>query len=184
MIEEQKKKLEQKLWNIANTLCGEVNAYEFRDYIFGFIFHNYPTDRLYIFANFIWTADGIDFADVAETTEDGQAFLEALSEAAIDRLCYFLKPLEMFSTVAKRDSCLPLMRLSPSRRLLLLWRVGCAGKNKELAERFAWQCWSCKRRTRLNLCSERSSVESAYGCQSGVWTPMQQPLIADTCNRR
>lgn len=41
MSEEQKKILEQQLWNIANTLRGKMNADEFRDYILGFIFYKY-----------------------------------------------------------------------------------------------------------------------------------------------
>ncbi len=36
MSEEQKKQLEQQLWNIANTLRGKMDADEFRDYILGF----------------------------------------------------------------------------------------------------------------------------------------------------
>ena len=35
MTEEQKKKLEQKLWDIANTLRGKMNADEFRDTSWG-----------------------------------------------------------------------------------------------------------------------------------------------------
>lgn len=104
MTEEQKKKLEQKLWDIANTLRGKMNADEFRDYILGFIFYKYLSERLYIYANSILTADGIDFAQVAETTDDGKAILDAVAEAAIDELGYFLKPSELFSAVAKRGS--------------------------------------------------------------------------------
>ena len=104
MTEEQKKKLEQKLWDIANTLRGKMNADEFRDYILGFIFYKYLSERLYIYANSILTADGIDFAQVAEDTEDGKAVLDAVAEAAIDELGYFLKPSELFSAVAKRGS--------------------------------------------------------------------------------
>ena len=40
MSEEQKRILEQQLWNIANTLRGKMDADEFRDYILGFIFYN------------------------------------------------------------------------------------------------------------------------------------------------
>ncbi|MBB5722877.1 type I restriction enzyme M protein [Loktanella ponticola] len=104
MTEEQKKKLEQKLWDIANTLRGKMNADEFRDYILGFIFYKYLSERLYIYANSILTADGIDFAEVQENSEDGAAILEAVAEAAIDELGYFLKPSELFSAIAKRGS--------------------------------------------------------------------------------
>ena len=104
MTEQQKKKLEQKLWDIANTLRGKMNADEFRDYILGFIFYKYLSERLYIYANSILTADGIDFADVEEATDEGKAVLDAVAVAAIDELGYFLKPSELFSAIAKRGS--------------------------------------------------------------------------------
>ncbi|SFN73694.1 type I restriction enzyme M protein [Roseovarius lutimaris] len=104
MTDEQKKKLEQKLWDIANTLRGKMNADEFRDYILGFIFYKYLSERLYIYANSILSQDGLDFADVNENTDDGRAVLDAVAEAAIDELGYFLKPSELFSAVAKRGS--------------------------------------------------------------------------------
>ena len=51
MTEEQKKKLEQQLWNIANELRGKMSADEFRDYILGFIFYKYLSEKQHIFAN-------------------------------------------------------------------------------------------------------------------------------------
>lgn len=104
MTEEQKKKLEQKLWDIANTLRGKMNADEFRDYILGFIFYKYLSERMHIYANSVLVADGIDFKNIDETTEDGKAYLEAVSDATLDALGYFLKPSELFSAVAKRGS--------------------------------------------------------------------------------
>lgn len=104
MTDEQKKKLEQKLWDIANTLRGKMNADEFRDYILGFIFYKYLSERLYLYANGVLKQDQVDFLDLDETTEDGQAYLAAVAEAAIDELGYFLKPSELFTAVAKRGS--------------------------------------------------------------------------------
>ncbi len=104
MTEEQKKKLEQQLWNIANTLRGKMNADEFRDYILGFIFYKYLSERLYLYANNVLREDRLDFAAVAEDTAEGRAILDAVAEAAIDELGYFLKPSELFSAVAKRGS--------------------------------------------------------------------------------
>ena len=46
MSEDQKKQLEQQLWNIANTLRGKMNADEFRDYILGFIFYKYLSEKM------------------------------------------------------------------------------------------------------------------------------------------
>jgi type I restriction-modification system DNA methylase subunit len=37
MTEEQRRQLQQQLWNIANTLRGKMNADEFRGYMLGLI---------------------------------------------------------------------------------------------------------------------------------------------------
>jgi type I restriction enzyme M protein len=102
MTEEQKKKLEQKLWDIANTLRGKMDADEFRDYILGFIFYKYLSERLHIFANSALSQDGIDFADIPENTDGGREILNAVAQATIDGLGYFLKPSELFRAMAKR----------------------------------------------------------------------------------
>jgi type I restriction enzyme M protein len=39
MADDQRRLLEQQLWNIANTLRGKMDADEFRDYLLGFIFY-------------------------------------------------------------------------------------------------------------------------------------------------
>lgn len=46
MSEEQRRLLQQQLWNIANTLRGKMNADEFRDYILGFIFYKYLSEKI------------------------------------------------------------------------------------------------------------------------------------------
>ncbi len=104
MSEEQKKQLEQQLWNIANTLRGKMNADEFRDYILGFIFYKYLSEKIDIYANSILQPDGILFTDVNEETEEGQEYIEAVREEALEKLGYFLKPSELFSQVAKRGN--------------------------------------------------------------------------------
>lgn len=104
MTEEQKKKLEQKLWDIANTLRGKMNADEFRDYILGFIFYKYLSERMYLYANDVLRQDGIDYLSVDEQIHSGQAILDAVSEASVDALGYFLRPSELFSQIAKRGS--------------------------------------------------------------------------------
>ncbi|MCH8941217.1 MAG: type I restriction-modification system subunit M N-terminal domain-containing protein, partial [Bacteroidetes bacterium] len=50
MSEDQKKQLEQQLWNIANTLRGKMDADEFRDYILGFIFYKYLSEKMHLYA--------------------------------------------------------------------------------------------------------------------------------------
>ncbi len=52
MSEEQKKILEQQLWNIANTSRGKMNANEFQ-IIFWDYFYKYLAEKMEIFANSI-----------------------------------------------------------------------------------------------------------------------------------
>ena len=104
MTEEQKKKLEQKLWDIANTLRGKMNADEFRDYILGFIFYKYLSERMHIYANDVLKQDSMDYLSVDEKTLEGREILDAVSEASVDALGYFLRPSELFTQIAKRGS--------------------------------------------------------------------------------
>ena len=64
MSEEHKRVLEQQLWNIANTLRGKMNADEFRDYILGFIFYKYLSEKMELFANEILQQDKIKFREI------------------------------------------------------------------------------------------------------------------------
>jgi type I restriction enzyme M protein len=104
MSEDHKKRLEQQLWNIANTLRGKMDADEFRDYILGFIFYKYLSERMNIYADSILEADGIKYKDINESTDEGKEYLEAIKEESLSYLGYFLKPSELFSAIAKRGN--------------------------------------------------------------------------------
>ena len=91
MSEDQKKLLEQQLWNIANTLRGKMDADEFRDYILGFIFYKYLSEKMYLYANDILAQDNIKYEDIKENTQDGATLLNAVKEEALIKLGYFLK---------------------------------------------------------------------------------------------
>ena len=104
MSEDQKKQLEQQLWNIANTLRGKMNADEFRDYILGFIFYKYLSEKMEIFANGILKQDPLKFREINPKLKNSHAYLEAIKEEALEKLGYFLKPEELFTEVAKRGN--------------------------------------------------------------------------------
>ncbi len=102
MSEDQQRVLEQQLWNIANTLRGKMGADEFRDYILGFIFYKYLSEKLEAFANGILRAEKLKFKEVDAETADGKEMMAAIKDEALEKLGYFLKPDELFSEVAKR----------------------------------------------------------------------------------
>jgi type I restriction-modification system DNA methylase subunit len=70
MSEEQRRQLQQQLWNIANTLRGRMAADDFRDYILGFIFYKYLSEKIQRFADSELLQEGLKFADIDETTAD------------------------------------------------------------------------------------------------------------------
>ncbi len=102
MSEDHKRILEAQLWNIANTLRGKMNADEFRDYILGFIFYKYLSEKMNIFADEILKQDHVKFRDITPKTADGKEFIEAIKEEALEKLGYFLRPEELFTEVAIR----------------------------------------------------------------------------------
>ena len=78
MSEDQKRVLEQQLWNIANALRGKMGADEFRDYILGFIFYKYLSEKQEIYANGILKEDKITFTAIDENSESGKEFIQVL----------------------------------------------------------------------------------------------------------
>ena len=104
MSEEQKRQLQQQLWNIANTLRGKMDADEFRDYILGFIFYKYLSEKIHFTADKILLDSGedIDYASVDENSESGKEIVNAIYEEVVEDLGYFLKPSELFSNIAKK----------------------------------------------------------------------------------
>lgn len=101
MSEEYKRVLEQQLWNVANTLRGKMHADEFRDYILGFIFYKYLSERMDLFADRILKQDKLRFRDIPGRPE-AEEFLAAIREESLEKLGYFLRPEELFSEVARR----------------------------------------------------------------------------------
>ncbi len=102
MTEEQKKRLEAQLWAIANELRGKMNADEFRDYILGFIFYKYLSEKLHGYAEDLLQVDDLHYLEIDEASKDGQETLEAVKVEALNALGYFLAPSELFSQIAKR----------------------------------------------------------------------------------
>ncbi len=106
MTNEQKRILEQKLWAIADELRGRMNADGFRDYMLGFIFYKYLSEKMIRYANAILKQDGIEYQDIDEDAQKGKDILKAIKENATDvgDLGFFLKPSELFHELARRGN--------------------------------------------------------------------------------
>jgi type I restriction enzyme M protein len=104
MSEDKKQQLEQQLWKIADTLRGKMDADDFRDYILGFIFYKYLSERMHTYADEVLKPDGITYIDIDEDTKVGKQFLHHVRGEALDALGYFLAPSELFGALASRTN--------------------------------------------------------------------------------
>lgn len=98
----EKQILEQQLWKIADTLRGKMDADDFRDYILGFIFYKYLSERMHRYADEILKPDKITYLDIDENTREGKDMLIAVRDEAVEKLGYFLKPSELFGALVSR----------------------------------------------------------------------------------
>ena len=100
MSEEQRRQLDAQLWGIANLLRGKVDPDDYRDYILGFIFYKYLSEKQHLYANELLQGESVtDF----ELVKD-QETLDAIQEESLISLGYFLKPDELFSSITKRGN--------------------------------------------------------------------------------
>ncbi len=99
-----KQKLEQTLWDIANTLRGKMAADDFRDYILGFIFYKYLSEKMELYADEVLHPDKLLYTQVKEDTTEGKEYLKAVRDLSLDQLGYFLKPSELFGAMVARGN--------------------------------------------------------------------------------
>jgi type I restriction enzyme M protein len=103
MSEKQKKTLEKQLWGVANVLRGKMNADEYKNYILGFIFYKYLSEKLEHYVNKKLLAnEDFKFAEIKENTKKGKEYLKHIKNGCIDYLGFFLKPTELFSYLVKK----------------------------------------------------------------------------------
>lgn len=99
MVQQHQQELQKQLWNIANTLRGNMSADDFRDYILGLIFYKYLSDKLSRYCDELLAEDGITFVQAG----DDEALLKDIREECIENIGYFIAPNQLFATLAKRS---------------------------------------------------------------------------------
>lgn len=101
MVQQHQQELQKQLWNIANTLRGNMSADDFRDYILGLIFYKYLSDKLNNYCNALLVEDGMTFAgeNSAETDDE---LINELRDECTQNLGYFIAPNQLFSSLAER----------------------------------------------------------------------------------
>lgn len=100
MSEDQKKLLESQLWGIANLLRGKISADDYRDYILGFIFYKYLSEKQTLYANELLIGEAV--TDYTKVTD--KETLDAIKEESLLKLGYFLEPSQLFSVIAAKGN--------------------------------------------------------------------------------
>ncbi|MCM3737002.1 type I restriction-modification system subunit M [Bacillus cytotoxicus] len=92
---QQQGELHKKLWAMANDLRGQMDAYEFKDYILGLIFYRYLSEKVEFRTNELLKEDNISFAEAWENEE----YKEDLAEYLVGELGYVIEPQYLFSNL-------------------------------------------------------------------------------------
>ena len=77
-----------------------MNADEFRDYILGFVFYKYLSEKQYLFAKRLLEGENVE--DYTQVTDEED--IEAIKEESLETLGYFLHPSELFSEITRKGN--------------------------------------------------------------------------------
>lgn len=104
MTQVQLQQLQKHLWNIANDLRGKMGADEFRDYILGFIFYKYLSEKAISFANELLKDEGLaeKYYQLDENNPDHAELIDGIKENSVEEVGYALAPKQLFHTIAER----------------------------------------------------------------------------------
>jgi type I restriction enzyme M protein len=101
-ISAEKRKLEQKLWAVADLLRGKMHAEEFRDYMLGFIFFKYLSEKTIQEAKEFFNDDSLVYQNLTPAHPDYEDAVEAFMRPNRETLGFSLRPEYLFSNLARR----------------------------------------------------------------------------------
>ena len=96
-IQAHQKELCNKLWAMANALRGNMEAYEFKNYILGMIFYYYLSDKTEKYMVNLLKDDNISYEDAWNDEE----YKAAIVEEALRDLGYIIEPEYLFRKMVK-----------------------------------------------------------------------------------
>lgn len=95
---QQQAEIQKRLWAIANDLRGNMDPSEFKNYILGFVFYRFLSNKVENYVNKLLKNDGISYEEAWEDEE----FQGELKDALIKDIGYLIEPEYLFSNFIKK----------------------------------------------------------------------------------
>jgi type I restriction enzyme M protein len=93
----QQAELHKKLWTMANDLRGQMEAYDFKNYILGLIFYRYLSEKTEARIEKLLEEDHISYEDAWKDEE----YKEGLIETLLEEIGFVIEPEFLFSSMVK-----------------------------------------------------------------------------------
>ena len=90
---QQQAELHKKLWTMANDLRGQMEAYDFKNYILGLIFYRYLSEKTEARIAKLLEEDNISYEDAWQDEE----YREGLVEMLLEQIGFVIEPQYLFS---------------------------------------------------------------------------------------
>lgn len=97
-MSEQQAELEKRLWAIANELRGNMGADEFRNYILGFIFFKFLSEKIEKLGDNLLEGEKLKFREI----EEKENYIKPVREHCVGEIGYFIEPKYLFGRLSER----------------------------------------------------------------------------------
>ena len=97
--EQERTKLHNTIWRIANELRGSVDGWDFKAYVLGFLFYRFISENLVNYLNAEECKTGVADFNYAELSDDQAEFGR---EDTVNDKGFYILPSELFENVRKR----------------------------------------------------------------------------------
>ena len=97
--EQERTKLHNTIWKIANELRGSVDGWDFKAYVLGFLFYRFISENLANYINAEERKTGATDFNYAELSDDRAEFGR---EDTVNDKGFYILPSELFENVRKR----------------------------------------------------------------------------------
>ena len=97
--EQERTKLHNTIWKIANELRGSVDGWDFKAYVLGFLFYRFISENLANYINAEERKTGVADFNYAELSDDQAEFGR---EDTVNDKGFYILPSELFENVRKR----------------------------------------------------------------------------------